>query len=107
MKDLEKAVAWEPQEPLILSNDEFTLITGLRRNYFENLLLPSILSKIQTFLCIFLVEFCQEYNDSLIDVQQIQREINENMKKYQMMKEEDEMKTNEPDEEGWVTVLKK
>jgi hypothetical protein len=42
-------------------------------------------------------------------VEKLQKEIDEYMAKYdqKVQEEEMEMKDNEPDEEGWITVLKK
>jgi len=63
-------------------------------------------SKVQNFLYTLFTEYCEEYNRSLVDAQQIQREVDERMSEYNAERE-NETKNIEPDEEGWVTVLKK
>lgn len=75
----------EPEEKLILMAEESTVPFGLPK-------------------------WCKDYNNRLINPEEIQKEIDEYMAKYDKIVEEEESRLKEaaePDEEGWITVTKK
>lgn len=81
---LQKALSWEPSEPISLSN-KFSVVTGLKK-------------------------WCQKYNSSFVDSSQMQKEIDKSIAKYDKELSKSERlakKSAEPNDEGWVTVTKK
>ncbi|KAK7604130.1 hypothetical protein V9T40_004403 [Parthenolecanium corni] len=83
--DLQKALSWKPTKPVVISNDEFSLMTGLKK-------------------------WCQEYNDSFILPSDLDKEISKFMSNYDNTVKESEISVKqsaEPNEEGWVTVTKR
>ncbi|XP_073985453.1 ribosomal RNA-processing protein 7 homolog A [Rhodnius prolixus] len=55
-------------------------------------------------------KWCNEYNSKLMDVEELQKDIDEFMAEYDKKEEEEankEKKEMEPDDEGWIKVTKK
>lgn len=50
-------------------------------------------------------EYCKEYNNCLFESIDVDETIR--LHDAEVKEKEEQMKDNEPDEEGWVTVLKK
>lgn len=55
------------------------------------------------------LEYYQEYNDNLLREEKLEKEINDVLREFdkEVKRKEEELKNNEVDEEGWVTVSKK
>ncbi|XP_070580155.1 ribosomal RNA-processing protein 7 homolog A-like [Ptychodera flava] len=83
---LKKAKAMKYPEPLLLSTDQYPVLTGMKK-------------------------WCKDYFDSWPDAKEMQKDIDQYMADYDKRKLEEEEQEAEdegvPDEDGWVTVTRK
>ncbi|KAL7635846.1 UNVERIFIED_CONTAM: hypothetical protein RMT77_013663 [Armadillidium vulgare] len=82
-KSLKTAMSFPSENTLIASSTKSPIITGIKKWY-------------------------NEYNDQFVSPEDLHKEAEEIMKDYEERKEREKaMASNEPDEDGWVTVNRK